>query len=157
MSRTGYSARRAAPHERFLEEIRERLFGLGYSRPLILPPDGDKPDMRLGDGSYIDAKTRKPHHQNYSVKVGSFHTYFQLALAGEVVFIVWDNWKVDTPVSAIARIEGGPTRPTGNGSKTDYYLVKEGGTPFKDWFLPMSVSSLAEQQPVELPPDENPF
>ena len=45
------------------------------------------------------------------------------------------NVTVDTVFTLSTRIVGGPRRATGNGSRTDWLMVKPGGEPFERFFV----------------------
>jgi hypothetical protein len=107
-----------------------------------LEPDGDNPDLRIvdynGRTAFVDVKTTYAKQKNWTLKIGALTTYFQLTLAGTPVYIVWADHPatVDVVFTLQRRIVGGPHRPTGNGSLTDWLLVEPGGEPFDKFFPP---------------------
>lgn len=131
---TGFSAQRAVPHELFLARVQGVLYERGYE-PVLLDVSGDDPDLSINDGAaFVDTKTRADHQTHYAVKHGALESYLRLTAQITPVYVVWDTWHVDSIFTLTARISGGPRRPTGNGSLTDWVLVKPGGTPFNEFF-----------------------
>lgn len=137
-TRTGFTHERAIAHEAFLESLLTLLDEYGY-QPQKLDANGDLPDVlitdELGLRAYVDVKTVYPHHKNYSIKTRALWTYLR---CDHPVYIVWADGFVDTPESAMCRILGGPRRPTGRGSRTDWYKIARGGTPLGDFFQPIT-------------------
>ena len=140
MQNSGYTAERAAPHERVVWRVLQELNHRGY-QTVELPVDGDRPDCRMEDG-YVEIKTGLP---SLVIKVGSFHTYKHIEKAeGETVWIVWvgtaslptDEWRVVTLKEYEAGIVGGVRQPTGRGSHTPWYLSRATGNPFTSIFPP---------------------
>jgi hypothetical protein len=161
MSGTGFSGRRAAQHERLVKRLVQSLNARGYEAK-ELPVDGDRPDVRIRDRNgrraYIDIKSAYSGHQNFSIKAGTLHTALAITAQGEPVYIVSihnNDAFVDTAVSFQARIKHGPRRPTGNGSNTDWYLARPGGTPF-DEFFPSLVPETSHGAPTDEPPPPAP-
>lgn len=137
---SGFDVGRAALHDSLVENLVAILERRGYE-PQLLPVDGNRPDIQIkdhnGDIAYIDPKTRYPNQMNYSIKRGSLIEYVRLTHAGRSVYVVWLSERpplVDDVFTLAARITGGPRRPTGKGSQTDWLLVRPGGTPFNDFF-----------------------
>ena len=159
MTRTGYSAMRAQPHEEFVHNtLIPRLRRLGY-RPQALPPDGDGPDIRierLAGPCVIDAKTHQPNNRNISIKCGAIDTALKFCSEGMPFYFISqepaDSLRLEVEELAGARppevrasvhsaysllqhLHGGPRAPTRNGSRTDWYLfVDPIGTPFDEFF-----------------------
>ncbi len=137
---SGFTAERAAPHEEFVRKIVAELKQRGY-KPTVMPTEGNRPDIGIHDwvrnvAAWVDPKTRYEHHENYAVKAGSLETYWLLTLKGAPVYIVWwPDFTVDTVFTLTPRIIGGPERPTGSGSNTDWVKVKPGGTAFDTFFV----------------------
>lgn len=130
---TGYSTKRAAPHDRAVKSLvtwlRERGYECGEQ-----PLDGHRPDIRLhDDGDYIDVKVGTP---NLAIEIDSYNCYQQIqAVERRRVYIVHvcDNaWWVHTPNTL--QFVGGPRRATSNGSNDDWYLATNSGTPLADFF-----------------------
>lgn len=109
----------------------------GYE-PLLLPVDGDRPDIEIhdwhrGGRAFVDVKTQK--RERYSIKLGALREFRRIeCIERTPVYIVWGDNRVDTPDTLSARIVGGPQRATGNGSATDWLLVAIGGTEFNAFF-----------------------
>lgn len=145
---TGFSEHRAESHDGLVDVIASALTQRGFTAS-VQKPDGNRPDIRIWDRiaecrSWVDVKTRQEHQPNFAVKHGSLTEYWRLTLAGQPVFIVWfdGDATVDTVYSLTARIDGGPRRPTGRGSNTDFVLVRPGGRPFDDIF-PAQIRAVA--------------
>ena len=140
---TGYSQQRAVTHDDRIEDLVALLEIRGY-RPQRLAPDGDRPDLAVYDpivrrSAYVDLKT-SASGSKHAIKTNALREFRHIENdEGVPVYVVWfrepDGMTVDTLDSLTARIEGGPRRPTGNGSNTDWYLVKPGGTPFTEFFV----------------------
>lgn len=161
MSGTGFSPERSARHDRLVKRLVSRLSKLGYE-PVELPVDGNRPDVRIrdldGSTGYVDLKSAYQGHGNFAIKRGTFQTAAQISAQGTPVYIISVHEKrawVDTPETYGARLLGGPRRPTGNGSNTDWLLARPGGTPFEDFF-PSRVPETAHGAPTDEPPSPQP-
>jgi len=138
---TGYSTGRAAPHELFVSEIVNKLNDRGYEARK-LPVKGYRPDIRLGSDlpvEYVDVKTGLP---NLAIEIESWNEYQRIeSIERGHVYIVWRDQErtlwVFTVASLMKGIDGGPRRPTGRGSNTDWYKInpKDRGVTF-DYFFP---------------------
>ncbi len=136
---TGFSTERARPHETALDDLFAFFATRGYL-PERLDVDGDRPDLRITDRdsrlAYVDLKVTA--QENLAMKIGALHTFVRIENSGNRVYVIWatpSGFFVDTPWSIMGRISGGPRRATGNGSNTDWYLVRPGGSRLVDYFM----------------------
>jgi len=139
MTSTGFDEERAATHESRIEDLHAVLAVRGY-RPRKLQPDGNRPDMAITDkdgrAALVDLKTAT--QPNYAIKLGSLNEFWRIQLVERTnVYIVWGDGNVDTVHTLAPRIVGGPRRRSGAGSQTDWVLVRRGGTPFDEFFVPL--------------------
>lgn len=158
MRTTGYDANRAAPSTAAEIAVADDLARRGYGPVEQLPVDGHRPDLRLSNGDYVDVKTGAP---NMTIELNSLHEYQRIEFEEKCrVYVVHasesEPWMVDTPSSAVARIQGGPHRRSGSGSNDDWYLIRRGGTPF-DKFFPAPEQPKSGRCQTWTECDDNPF
>jgi len=140
VTRTGYNPTRATEHDHLIDGLIAILADRGY-QPKLRPVDGDGPDIEIFDHvrfctALVDLKA-PPGDRRYSLKAGAFAEYWRITLNGTPVYIIWavsSGSFVDNVFTLAARVFGGPRRPTGNGSRTDWMLFNRGGTPFNEFF-----------------------
>lgn len=141
MTATGFTKARAATHDRYIKIAVDVLRREGH-QPTELPVDGHRPDIRLGNGDYLDIKTAYAENENLAIEVNSLQQYWRIQLAESCrVYIVHAmsaptlDWWVLLPETL--KIVQGPIAPTGNGSADDWYLFHPGnltGSRFTDFF-----------------------
>ena len=138
---TGYTAARAKTHDEYIQLALHYLRENGH-HPVELPVDGHRPDIRLGNGDYLDIKTSYSNNGNLAIEVNSLQQYARIQVAEDCrVYIVhakektFRNWYVLLPESV--RIVKGPQPANGNGSLDDWHLCESGdvrGSRFDDFF-----------------------
>lgn len=149
MSATGYSARRASVHDQFVRWMVDELTRRGYGA-VELAVDGHRPDIRLGNGDYLDVKTNQPRQTKLAIEVNSLNTYWNIQRTeGRRVYIVHcspkpGGWDIHVMLPESVRIIRGPQRPSnGDNSRDDWHLCEPGkdrGTPFDKFFAPLAFS-----------------
>lgn len=144
---SGYSAKRAAPHEDAIWRVNEELCYRGFPVTWMDGPDGHRPDGRMGI-DHVEVKTGGP---NIAVEAASLATYeFIERTELGFVYIIWlplaqhthlGDWRVYRPSDLRANIIGDtdrPRPPTGNGSNDWWWLIHPNhpnpGSPFDDMF-----------------------
>jgi hypothetical protein len=139
---TGYTPERAAFHDSEVDRIVMILGKRGYL-PKALEVDGHRPDIQLGNGDYIDVKTKGPNlaieincivEANHIVSTEKKRVYY-------IHSINSDLWVTDINM---LRPLSGPNRRSGNGSNDDWYLFEpanKSGTAF-DLFFPDKFASI---------------